>query len=67
MNLNKFFILIAAVAVTSFTGCKSSSSADTSVQKTFSRDLFAMDTYMSVRSYGGDESELDSAESCIRK
>ena len=66
MNLNKFFILIAAVAVTSFTGCKSSSSADTSVQKTFSRDLFAMDTYMSVRSYGGDESALDSAESCIR-
>ena len=47
-------------------GCGSSPSAKEE-NRTYSRDIFAMDTYMSIRAYGGDESALDAAEERIRQ
>ena len=60
--------ILAAVSaiLISACGCGSPASSESSA-KTYSRDIFAMDTYMSIRCYGGGDKALDAAEKRIRE
>ena len=62
MKKRNFIPLLAAALL--LTGCGTNSSSG-SQSVSYSRDIFAMDTYMSIRSYGGSESALDAAEKRI--
>ena len=54
-------ILCLASALLLLTGC-----SDPKKNKDFSRDVFAMDTYMSFTAYGADEKLLLEAEEIVR-
>lgn len=60
---NRYFIPLLAASLL-MTGCSASGSAKNTAS--YSRDIFAMDTYMSVRTYGGGETALDAAENRIK-
>jgi len=62
LKKRNFIPLLAAALL--LTGCGTNSSSG-SQSVSYSRDIFAMDTYMSIRSYGGSESALDAAEKRI--
>lgn len=66
MNFSKTLPLLtsAALLLASLSACGKASSDES--DKAYSRDIFAMDTYMSIRAYGGGESALDAADECIR-
>ncbi|MBR4627128.1 MAG: FAD:protein FMN transferase [Ruminococcus sp.] len=60
------FILCAAMLLPFTAGCgKSSGSGNDSPPEVFSRTVFAMDTYMNIKCYGGGEAALDAAEERI--
>lgn len=60
MNIKKIYVLLAILYICIlFTGCKEDSEEDL---KETSREVFAMDTYMTLKAYGADgEEALDEA------
>lgn len=60
MNIKKIYVLLAILGICIlFTGCKEDSEEDL---KETSREVFAMDTYMTLKAYGADgEEALDEA------
>ena len=66
MKHYSFFALLSAIALLfTASGCGPAGSSSATVSS-YSRDVFAMDTYMSIRAYGGGEEALSAAESCIK-
>jgi len=58
------FFLCAAMTLYTATSCGTKSSE--TAPEVFNRMVFAMDTYMSIKCYGGGEAALDAAEARIR-
>lgn len=66
MNIKKMYVLLAILCICIlFAGCKEDSEEDL---KETSREVFAMDTYMTLKAYGADgEETLDEAIEEIQK
>ena len=65
MKIKSCMLTLLSAVVAAACGCGSAASSGRD-SKAYSRDIFAMDTYMSIRAYGGGESALDAAEERIR-
>ena len=61
-------LLTAAALLMTSSGCSLSKNSGSSEKAdSYSRTIFAMDTYMTVKIYGGSEKTLDAAESRIKE
>ena len=66
MKTKSCVLMAVSLAVSAVFSCGNGSSSEKD-NKAYSRDIFAMDTYMSIRAYGGGEKALDAAEERIRE